>query len=941
MHKKSIYISLVSFRIIIFPALVVLFFNSTGIAQCSSTISSFPYTEDFEITNGTWVTGGTSSDWAWGIPSKPVIKNAASGLKCWLTGGLNKTSYNSGENAWLKSPCFNFSVIQHPYIKFDVFWETEGKYDGANLQYSTDNGTTWQLLGGINDAQNCLNGNWFNYGALTNLSNQNAWSGNIQPAGGGCVTGGGSGKWIIAQHTLPSLAGNSSVSFRFVFAAGTTCNNFDGFAVDNFTIGEAPPNVASFTYVCTNSNTISFTNTSSLCPNSFLWNFGDPGSGVNNTSTAANPTHTYALAGSYAVTLTVSGPDNSPSSFIQANISILASVNALVVNPILCNGQQTGSARVNFSGGGSVFDFSWNTIPVQATQTAVNLGAGTYSVTVKGQNGCPATTSVTLTEPPALSESKNVSQPSCNSADGSIAITTSGGAGSYTYSWSPNVSNSNTAVNLPAGTYQISVKDANQCPDTVIIPLVSSSNLAATISAKKDLSCFGTNDGSATVLVNGGTAPYAYSWSPSGGNASVVTNLSPGSYTATVTDNKGCQSIATTFINQPAQLNTTVTTTNTTCGNANGFASVEVQGGTIPYNYLWSPGNSTADSIVNIAGGNYIVTVKDLNGCTIIDTAVIASSTAVNLQLSHTDVLCFSELTGTATALVTGGNSPYNITWTNGTQNFTGSTITALGIGKYNTNVLDVNGCKATGNVIITQPTSINVSLAASPALCSINNGTISAAVTGGIQPFSYLWSPVSDTTAYLNNLSAGTYLLSVTDQNNCTATASATVSNYSSLSISLGADTTICQGDKIILSPGNFNSYTWQDNSFAPAFTVMQQGAYAVKVTDAFGCTATDTIKITADCGEIFFPSGFTPNNDSRNDLFGPLGNLNALKDYSLVIYNRWGQLVFQSNDPFKKWDGKVQSKNPQANTFVWIAKFTYKAQTNIIRKGTVTIVY
>ncbi len=941
MHKKSIYISLVSLRIIIFPALVVLFFTSTGWAQCTSTVSSFPYTEDFEITNGNWVTGGTSSDWAWGAPSKPVIKNAGSGLKCWITGGLNKTSYNSGENAWLKSPCFNFSVIQHPYIKFDVFWETEGKYDGANLQYSTDNGTTWQLVGGINDTQNCLNGNWFNYGALVNLSNQNAWSGNIQPAGGGCVTGGGSSKWITAQHTLPSLAGKPGVSFRFVFASGTSCNNFDGFAVDNFTIGEAPPNVASFTYACTSSNTISFTNTSSLCPNSFSWNFGDPGSGVNNTSTAANPTHTYSLAGSYAVTLTVSGPDNSPSSFVQANISILASVNAVVVNPILCNGQQTGSAKVNFSGGGSVFDFLWTTNPVQTTQTALNLGAGTYSVTVKGQNGCPATTSVTLTEPPAFSESKNVGQPSCNNADGSIAVTTSGGTTPYSYSWSPNVSNSSTAVNLAAGNYQIAISDANQCPDTVMVALISSSNLAATISAKNDLSCFGANDGSATVLVNGGTAPYSYSWSPFGGNASVATNLSPGSYTATVTDNKGCQGIANAIISQPTQLTASLTTRNTSCGNTDGYATVSVEGGTFPYSYAWSPGNSTTDSIGNLIGGNYIVIVKDVNGCTIIDTAVIDSSTAINLQLSHTDVLCFGALNGTATALVTGAQSPYNITWSNGTQNFTGSSITGLRTGTYNTNVVDSNGCKANGNVIITQPTAINISLASSPAACSANNGAITATVTGGVQPFSYLWSPESGTTASLNNLSPGSYQLTVTDKNYCTAAASATVSNNSSLTIFLGTDTTICQGDKIILSPGNFSSYNWQNNSPAPAYTVMQEGTYSVEVTDAFGCTATDTIKITADCGEIFFPSGFTPNNDLRNDFFGPLGNLNALKDYSLVIYNRWGQLVFQSNDPFKKWDGKVQSKNPQANTFVWIARFTYKAQTNMVKKGTVTIVY
>lgn len=284
---------------------------------------------------------------------------------------------------------------------------------------------------------------------------------------------------------------------------------------------------------------------------------------------------------------------------------------------------------------------------------------------------------------------------------------------------------------------------------------------------------------------------------------------------------------------------------------------------------------------------------------------------------------------------------PYNITWSNGSQTFIGNSIANVAAGLYSITVLDAAGCKGTGNVIINEPSGINIGLDITQALCNTANGSITTTVSGGTQPYIYEWQPISASTASLNNLAPGNYFLKVTDKNSCTENGSATVTNTNPLKISIGHDTSICQGDKIILSPGNFSSYTWQDNAATPTYTVLQEGYYFVEVSDEFGCTASDSIKIVADCGDIFFPTGFTPNNDLRNDFFGPLGNLNAIKDYSLVVYNRWGQLVFQSNDPFKKWDGKVQSKNPQANTFVWVAKFTYKTQTNIVRKGTVTIVY
>ena len=554
------------------------------------------------------------------------------------------------------------------------------------------------------------------------------------------------------------------------------------------------------------------------------------------------------------------------------------------------------------------------------------------------ENSCPASTSVVLTEPPELSNLSTIKQPGCNNADGSITLTTSGGTTPYTYTWLPEISNTYYADNLASGNYSVIIKDFNQCSDTVNINLLDAGSLTAATNIIKEVSCFGANDGEASVTVNGGVAPYIYSWSPYGGNSAVATNLAAGNYTTAVTDSKGCKVTSDVLITEPAILSTKISFQNTSCGNKDGSALVEVTGGTSPYQYAWNPGNLADASIIDLDSGEYIVTITDQNGCMQNDTAVIASSTAVKLQLSHNDIDCFGNTNGNASVDVSGGTLPYIINWVNGSQTFTGNSINNLDAGVYSVTVHDADVCSAVDSITIIQPQPFNLTVTAQPSVCNQNNGSASVIVTGATAPYTYFWSTISGTTATIQNLSAGYYPLTITDKNNCVISTGAHIENNNTLQISLGNDTTICNGDKIILSPGNFSSYTWQDNAETPTYTVTQQGTYIVTVTNNIGCMATDTIKIIADCGEIFFPSAFTPNGDMRNDLFGPMGNLNAITDYHFTVYNRYGQLIFQSRDAFKKWDGKIDSKNQQTETFVWYASYIYKA-LSYTRKGTVTL--
>lgn len=382
-------------------AFIILFIIGTSFRawpQCATPINTFPYLEGFESSDGGWTSGGAGNDWAWGTPAKPVISAAGGGSKCWVIGGLTGSSYTNSEASWLQSPCFDFSSLLYPYIECKVFWEMEQRFDGASLQYSIDNGASWNTVGSTADAINCLNANWYNYPTITYLApltaNRVGWSGNKQASAGSCFGGNGSNVWLTAKHTMPYLAGKPAVIFRFIFGAGTICNNYDGFAIDDINIMEAPPNSADFSFACVSGNTVNFTDLSAPCPSGFSWDFGDPVSGTTNLSSVKNPTHNFSGPGVYTVKLTVSGPDNAPAN-ITKQVTILGLATS-VVTPADCATGTGGEATVSVTGGTGPFTYSWNTIPVQTTVNAVGLGHSTYAVTVSGINTCPANASVTI-----------------------------------------------------------------------------------------------------------------------------------------------------------------------------------------------------------------------------------------------------------------------------------------------------------------------------------------------------------------------------------------------------------------------------------------------------------------------------------------------------------------------------------------------------------------
>ncbi len=826
----------------------IVYCTVTASAQCSGpVIINYPYHEDFEAGPGNWTSGGTGNDWALGTPNKFVINSAGSGTKCWVTGGLSGSSYTSGQRSYVQSPCFNFTALANPYIRFKIWWESESKFDGTNLQYSLDGGLTWTNVGSVNDPVNCLNENWYNYPTITYLNGlatvRNGWSGNVQQSNGICVGGGGSGGWVEAKHCMNELGGQPSVRFRFTFGAGTTCNDYDGVAFDDIYVQNAPPIVASFVPSCSGDNTYTFNDISTICPDSWLWDFGDPVSGAANSSVAQNPTHTYPGPGVYTVTLTA---DNLCSGTTTAVRTVKIYELNPVITPIDCAGDNNGSATIQLVPSGGNPTFQWSTVPVQTGPTATNLAAGTYTVSLIETGVCPATATVTITEPAILQHTTTLTNASCGFANGSATINASGGTAPYTYSWLPAVSTSGSAFNLAAGNYGVTITDVRGCTDVASFALSGSPGVQAAIFSTVPATCFGASTGSATVTASGGSSPFSYIWSAGGNTGPTAGGLSAGTYTVTVTDANMCTATATTVITQPAQLQHTATVQAATCGLSNGSASIIATGGTAPYTYLWSPSGGTGNSASNLATGAYLLSITDQQGCT--DTVQVNISNSPPVQAAISNVLnvdCFGAATGSATASVTGGTAPFSYSWS--PSGGTGTTAVNLPAGSYQVTITDAKMCTATASTIISQPPALTHTSSTVEAACNSANGSAMVMISGGTLPYTYVWSPNGGTGAAATGLFAGNYIVTITDSQSCTDTVQIIVGNIGGVQAVISANSPVTcfggqDGSATVSGTGGLLPYTYSwspAGGNGPTAGGLAAGNYFVTVTDANLCIA------------------------------------------------------------------------------------------------------
>ncbi len=568
-------------------------------------------------------------------------------------------------------------------------------------------------------------------------------------------------------------------------------------------------------------------------PYTYLWSNGQT------TQTA-----TGLSAGQYTVTVTDAHLCVTSSATNITEPAVLTVVVSTV--NVACFGESNGSATANVSGGTSPYGYLWSNS--ETTQSVTGLSAGTYTVTVTDFNGCVNVQTVTITQPAALTISFSNINVSCNGgSNGSSTAMPAGGTAPFTYLWS-NGQTTQTASGLSAGQYTVTVTDAHLCVTTSTTTITEP--LFLTIGFNNThVSCSGGSNGSSAGLPSGGTAPYTYLWS-NGQTTQTATGLSAGTYTLTVTDANFCVAVAITTITQPAVLNVSLVPVHVSCFNGNnGSIAANVSGGTPPYAYAWSNSQSTS-SVSGLIAGTYTVTVTDFNGCINVQSVAVTQPVQLTLSFTKTNVSCNGGNNGTATVLPSGGTGPYTYLWSNSQ---TSQTATGLSAGQYTVTVTDANNCTpVVGFVIITEPTLLTVSTTQTNVNCNGGStGSATAAAAGGTSPYSYVWSN-GQLTATATGLSAGTYTVTATDANGCTAVKVIVITQATVISLTFVKNDVQCFGElngtATVLASGGTPGYTylWSTGSSASSVTDLAAGTYTVTVTDNFGCTAVSSVLIT-----------------------------------------------------------------------------------------------
>ncbi|MGQ9847515.1 MAG: PKD domain-containing protein, partial [Bacteroidales bacterium] len=663
-----------------------------------------------------------------------------------------------------------------------------------------------------------------------------------------------------ATVTVPT-SGTYTFTWTITNIYGVQCS-------DNVTVTFTQTPVASFTASTINcfgdASTITFTGTASNNA-TYNWDFGSNATIV--SGSGAGPySVTWSSAGTINISLEIID-NHCPSNTYTTTLNQPPALNAIVnVTPVTCANGTNGTVNINVSGGTPQYSYTWS------NTTGPPFSAGAYQVTITDSHNCSLTYPFTVTEPNPIVVIPNQTNLTCyHNNSGMATVNVSGGTGSYTYTWTNNVSNSNTAYNLAAGQYTVSIEDGNGCLVTNNFTITEPPAVTIQTLSTLNPTCHGQCNGSITIVGNGGiSSSYTYLWSNNESN-NTISSLCPGSYNVTVSDANNCTVTGSYTLTEPAQVLANISSvSNILCyGNCTGSATVEIINGIPPYSYSWS--NNTNNSIANnLCVGSYDVTVFDVNGCTATTSVTITEPPQLTLNVSNIIATqCYGDCNGSASVVANGGTPPYTFNWSSGTTNLPSNNT--LCAGNHFVTVTDANGCTSTTVATVPQPSELIITnISKTDLTCNgSNDGSINVSITGGVGIWYYSLGNITDTINEFNNLAAGIYTITVTDSRGCTTTGSITINEPAPLVVSAQNFYSICNGEWAHLNAnatGGTPNYTfyWNGNPGNSSIVVQPttNSTYTVSATDSHGCTSNIvTINITVSAPLVIDVTA-NPNN-------------------------------------------------------------------------------
>ena len=522
-----------------------------------------------------------------------------------------------------------------------------------------------------------------------------------------------------------------------------------------------------------------------------------------------------------------------------------------------CFGFVNGSIDVFTYGGTAPYNYIWSGSNgfVSTDQNIDSLSSGIYSVIISDSNNCLSYDTILLTDPSPLLSVDSTSNVSCfGSSNASVTFSLSGGTPGYIVSAfgqtlpipNPTSVTIPNSIPIPAGVYPYSITDFQGCVllDTVIItqppPLSNSSSIGY-------ISCSGFNNGSISINPSGGIGPYTYLWN-TGDTTQFLVNIPSGLYYVSILDSNNCLAIDTILMLQPNQLNDSSFVTKPTCfGYNDGSINLVVSGGTAPYSYLWSTGD-TSQNLQSVNAGLYIVSVIDSNSCILFDTINVSQPNQITAIDSVNNVSCYGFSDGIISISAFGGTGSLEYLWSNGDSI---SNINNLLSSWYSVLIVDSNNCQFVDSFYVSEPTLLEDSvLIYSPSCNGYTNGNIYLYPYGSVPPYTFLWSN-GDTTSMLENIIAGEYSVIITDQNNCILNDTIDINQPSILSYNSIVDSVSCYGytdGDIDLSVNGGSppySYLWNTGDTTQDISNLTSAIYVVNVLDSNGCLFTANISV------------------------------------------------------------------------------------------------
>ena len=795
--------------------------------------------------------------------------------------------------------------------------------------------------------------------ALSGLPASGSWTITASP-GGATQTGSGT------TATFEGLTGGTSYTFTVTNDAGCTSTASTSAAISAAPTPPGTPITGTVTQPTCSAPTGSVA--LSGLPASGTWTITASPGALTQTGSGTTATFTGLTAGTnYTLTVTNDEGCTSTATSDVAINAVPGAPTAPVIGTITQPTCTVATGTVALSGLPASGTWTITGTPSgSATGTGMTtnisgLATGSYTFTVTNDLGCTSSNSLSAVinaqpSTPTAPILGTVTQPDCTTPTGSVVINGLPASGTWTITGSPSGSatgtgTSTTITGLAPGTsYTYTVTNDEGCTSSAststgvinAAPVVPTAPITGTVTQPTCTAPSGSvalsglpASGTWTITASPGALTQTGS-----GTTATFTGLTAGTnYTFTVTNDAGCtstvsSSVAINTVPGAPAAPTAGTVTQPTCAVPTGSFNVTSPLGA---QYTYSIDGTTfqaSTSFTGLAPGNYTITVLDnTSGCSSASVAQVTVNTvsgapAVTLVASE-DVTCNGLTDGSLEISISGGTAPYTIVWTPNVGS--GTTLSNLAAGSYSVNVTDDLGCSTTASFTIDTPAALTVNGVSSNVICGSSDGSITTAVSGGAAPYAYAWTPNGESTSSLSGLAAGSYGVTVTDDNGCTATQSFNVIIVGSLPVNIDPEyTEIEAGESVVLTATGADNYTWSPAAGLsctdcpnPTASPDVTTTYFVTATDDNGCTGGDTavVVIKLPCGEIFVPTIFSPNGTGpdKNNSLCVFGTESCIEELIFEVYDRWGEKVFETTDITKCWDGNYKDKPMNSGIYVY----------------------